>query len=420
MKRLMIFLLLVLASNIYSQIGVLKRGSIFFLDKNIGWYDEFRTTDGGDTWNHIDSAFYNILFINDSVGFAKTWGFGNPQSLYKTINRGESWNYISSYNLQEFYFFDEKKGYGIITVETGNLDLDGGYFCTTSNGGSTWDTISFIHPYARDLYLKEGNIFSLSTGGVYKSIDSGHTWEKKLTSPFGEGDNGESAGSIIFMDLKKGYVTFYEVQSEPILYKTTDGGENWINENDKRIKNGSVINFKDSIGQLINSEVLYRTTNKGETWDSLYYFDFFVYSGHLERLTFIDGFNGYAVIHHPSDQSKTFCKTTDGGYTWDCSPMNLILGNNDKLHFNKYSLEQNYPNPFNPSTIINYTIANSGIVKLVVYDIIGREVATLVNEYQSSGAYNIEFNATDLNSGVYFYRIDSGGYSKVKKMMVLK
>jgi hypothetical protein len=85
-----------------------------------------------------------------------------------------------------------------------------------------------------------------------------------------------------------------------------------------------------------------------------------------------------------------------------------------------FELQQNYPNPFNPSTLIQYSIAESGTVNLVVYDVIGREVAELVNTQQSSGRYQVSFNASGLSSGVYFYQLRSGSSVITKKMMLIK
>lgn len=85
-----------------------------------------------------------------------------------------------------------------------------------------------------------------------------------------------------------------------------------------------------------------------------------------------------------------------------------------------YSLDQNYPNPFNPVTNINYTLANTELVKLNVYDILGRKVVTLINETQNAGAHIVEFDASNLASGIYFYRIEAGSFRQVNKMMLLK
>lgn len=85
-----------------------------------------------------------------------------------------------------------------------------------------------------------------------------------------------------------------------------------------------------------------------------------------------------------------------------------------------FKLEQNYPNPFNPSTKISYQLPNAGNVTLQVYDILGREVATLVDKYKNAGSYEVEFNANNLPSGVYFYQLKTDSFFESKKMIFLK
>jgi len=83
-------------------------------------------------------------------------------------------------------------------------------------------------------------------------------------------------------------------------------------------------------------------------------------------------------------------------------------------------LYQNYPNPFNPSTHIPFTVRGSGFVSLKVYDILGREVRTLVNDYLRSGNYEVTWDATGMSSGVYFFRLDAGGSSTTKRMLLAR
>ena len=89
-----------------------------------------------------------------------------------------------------------------------------------------------------------------------------------------------------------------------------------------------------------------------------------------------------------------------------------------------FALEQNYPNPFNPSTTIHYSLPNKGNVEVIVYDVLGNEVATLVNEEKPAGSYEVEFSAkggaTNLSSGLYFYRIQAGSFVETKKMILMK
>ena len=86
----------------------------------------------------------------------------------------------------------------------------------------------------------------------------------------------------------------------------------------------------------------------------------------------------------------------------------------------KYNLEQNYPNPFNPSTKISYEIAQDSKVSLKIYDMTGKEVVTLVNDFKAAGYYSVDFNASNLASGIYLYKIEAGSYSKVLKMALVK
>ncbi len=86
----------------------------------------------------------------------------------------------------------------------------------------------------------------------------------------------------------------------------------------------------------------------------------------------------------------------------------------------EFKLDQNYPNPFNPSTFISYSLPNSGNVSIKVYDVIGREVAEIVNEFQTAGKYVVSYSANSLSSGIYFYRLTSGSYTSTKKMNFIK
>jgi hypothetical protein len=85
-----------------------------------------------------------------------------------------------------------------------------------------------------------------------------------------------------------------------------------------------------------------------------------------------------------------------------------------------FALEQNYPNPFNPSTTIRYALPNSAKVRLMIYDLLGREIATLVNEEQSAGWKEVEWNASAFSSGIYFYKIHANNFNETKKMVLMK
>ena len=92
----------------------------------------------------------------------------------------------------------------------------------------------------------------------------------------------------------------------------------------------------------------------------------------------------------------------------------------DELFVNKFELNQNYPNPFNPSTTIRYSIPSDGFVKLSIFNTIGEEVRTLVNEFKEAGSHDENFDAAKLSSGIYFYKLQAGSFVQTKKMILLK
>ena len=98
------------------------------------------------------------------------------------------------------------------------------------------------------------------------------------------------------------------------------------------------------------------------------------------------------------------------------------VGNNNVINTipDSYKLAQNYPNPFNPTTKISFSLPKSGLVTLKIYDMVGKEVATLVNEVRNTGTYEVQFNASNLSSGAYFYRLETSGFVDTKKMMLIK
>ena len=107
-------------------------------------------------------------------------------------------------------------------------------------------------------------------------------------------------------------------------------------------------------------------------------------------------------------------------YEVDVSGIGLSTDVQEETAPSSFQLYQNYPNPFNPSTTINYSIPKKEFVLLKVYDVLGKEIATLVNEEKRQGSYSAKFNGNNLSSGVYFYKIESGNFTKVNKMLLLK
>jgi cyclomaltodextrinase len=152
---------------------------------------------------------------------------------------------------------------------------------------------------------------------------------------------------------------------------------------------------------------IYNLTNQEKT---------FTLQGNLYTGSYRDAF---------SNDSVFFSENTDmtlppWGYRVYESGSGIILAQNDETPINDFTLSQNYPNPFNPTTKIKYSILLPSNVSIKVYNTLGKEIETLVDEYKSAGSYEISFNAKNLSSGVYFYRIITGSYSETNKMLLLK
>jgi hypothetical protein len=207
--------------------------------------------------------------------------------------------------------------------------------------------------------------------------------------------------------MKDGILLAYDI----LLYMSSDYGANWSS-----INNG--LSYFHIYSLAINSSCsgidLFAGTdgggcysnNNGALWTPVYDglptdFPIYVISLAVNNGFLFAGLNNNAVWRRPLSE---------------------ITGINDK-HNNlpaRFKQEQNYPNPFNPSTIISYQLPMINFVTLKVYDVLGREVKTLVNEREVAGNHSVTFNAGGLPSGIYFYKITAGKFTDVKKLMILK
>ena len=149
-----------------------------------------------------------------------------------------------------------------------------------------------------------------------------------------------------------------------------------------------------------------RTTDGGVTWTVQYSKP----GPLLLAVSFSDANTGTAV-----GESGMILRTTNGGLTWVSGGQSRPSGKPDR-----FELGQNYPNPFNPTTVISYQLPVASDVRLAVFDLLGREVATLVNEKKEPGSYTVTFNGSGLSSGVYFYSLQSGSYIQTRVLLLLR
>ncbi|MGE5437605.1 MAG: T9SS type A sorting domain-containing protein [Syntrophothermus sp.] len=447
---LMILLSFIVFENAYSQKYSKNYWSktnefIYFANKENGWVQIYinhigytlKTIDGGNSWVYqkIDTNnFYSVLFLNDSVGFAKYLSFDYESEnfpFYKTIDGGITWEKtFNNYDkIIDFYFFNPDTGYSLQRT-VGNSHI----FGITTNGGVTWDSLSEVHfdyGTAIEWVIDKNTIFLApkQTGDWYtamlmKSTDGGKTWRNIMRFVMGF-EIASGIYGLCFADEKIGY--FHFNANGPAAdpdgnWKTTDGGDTWLEDPSYMGYNTMFLNPKLGF-KIFNDGILYKTTDKGVTWDS-------ICPKFWSEVTFIDEYNGFAIDRIMENDtimvSQNLCKTTDGGYTWDCSPIvfdtsALITSIQEPQAFvTHYILEQNYPNPFNPVTKIKFSLPEGGITTIKVYDILGEEKATLLNEYKLAGSYTAAFDGNNLPSGVYIYTITSSSFKQSKKMVLMK
>jgi hypothetical protein len=163
-------------------------------------------------------------------------------------------------------------------------------------------------------------------------------------------------------------------------------------------------------GVWLTTGALSFSSDTGKTWVEEFRSENSVFSD----IVFTD--ENYGWILEDFDPDFQIYRTTNGGFGGIVS----VDDNSKDLRLEKFILKQNYPNPFNPTTIIKYQTPELSYVTIIVYDVLGNEIAILVNEEKPAGEYEVGFDGTGLTSGIYFYQLRAGDYTETKKMILLR
>jgi photosystem II stability/assembly factor-like uncharacterized protein len=407
-------------------------GKAQFVSSTEGWIScgnggLLHTTNAGEVWEFINP------FPNDTVGrvsdpaVSMSWigtthgwiiggvgGENNPHGavIYYTTNSGVNWQKKILSNASgdvgfQIQFVDINNGWLLYF----NFLTQVATFLKTTDGGNNW--------------------FPFNGAGIFYFVDANNGW-----SYYGSGMNG----------------------SEPPykILRTTNGGTDWteqLTDNTPGVYNA--MHFTDiNTGWIVgnNGKVL-KTNSGGSSWGTVLNSGVNV-NEKCKAVFFLDANTGWISTKDGSGNA-TIQHTTDGGNNWSTqtTPFNTSQGGNaifsiyftninngwiigdygriakytgttsiedDVNNLTDYSLGQNYPNPFNPSTSIKFKIPESGYTTIRVYNILGSEVATLLNEMKQPGIYEVSFDAAGLSSGTYFYAMESGTFREVRKMVILK
>lgn len=383
-----------------------------------------RSTDGGDSWNvfitDTSQQLYSICFTDRMHGWAAGTDTGGTGVIYNTTDGGQNWqkNFVTSFDLRKICFWDSKKGWA-----AGN----GTKVIRTIDAGATWNLIDIGEGKIMDFDSYPDGTFCFlwmkgyvnGTWGIFSMDDN-----SKITPGYQEGYNfiegafGTGRLSILDENNRWFYIDLH-YKGIPLgasVYRIFDNGDSCsvISSLSPHL---SDIFFSDSLnGWTLPTSMyegitsIYRTRNGGKTWTDegppITFDKFSLYNLTAIRMT--DTTSGYAV-------------GTDGRVLKYSKTTSVSEWNSENLH-QRLIIEQNYPNPFNPSTRISYTLPESGRITLKVFDLLGKEVASLLDEYQEAGDHDIEFNTRIYNipSGIYFYRLQTGKLVQTRKMLLLK
>ncbi|MCW9095102.1 MAG: T9SS type A sorting domain-containing protein [Ignavibacteriaceae bacterium] len=351
-----------------------------------------RSTNGGNNFSYglngvpgTDRFNWSTPFIIDPTNPAKL--YLGTHRLYKTTNRAVSWTPIST-------------------------DLTNG----PPTGNQVYGTITTIASAPSDT-----NVVYVGTddGNVQVTIDGGANWTK-ISNPLPV--RWVTRVAVDPYDAMIAYVTLSGYRYDeylPHVFRTTDAGVNWvsISSNLPDAPVNDIIVDPDSAGRLfVATDVgVFVSDSLGNSWNYL--------GENLPNSPITD-----LVLHNPT---RTLIAATFGRsmYSINLTPVTNVK--NDIAVVNDFVLYQNYPNPFNPTTKIKFTLSTSlslrkrvseGRVRatLKVYDILGNEVTTLVNEEKAAGEYEVEFDGGWLPSGIYFYKLQAGDFRETKKMVLIK
>ena len=417
----------------------------------------FRRTELALEWEQVNAGL--------PAGYAIPLGFDSDDNFYLTnlysgfyrsTDTGDSWFPVAPYfgGSHRFTFMaDNNRLFLGTTIEIAFV----GMLFSSTDSGEHWDLfqegIPLIDPnwpYIQVVMGMDvnsgGDLFAaLNTSGIYRRLVTDDRWH--FVSENIPDTNAFSicvnSNDIVFAGFPDGYI-----------YKSSDNGEKWV-QSLSGYQNYTV-EFLKSAGEYVfailhnynypyqdNSIGLY-SYDDGDTWHNLnvsdlgsrinsidYYSNEFIVAGTDTKGVFVSydfGNNWVDANQGLSDNNVERVVITPGGYLFcgtenegifmaNLNPTNVDDSNNLLVNF---SLEQNYPNPFNPLTNIRYSIPHSSKATIKIFDVLGNEIETLVNEEKLAGEYEVKFDGSGLSSGIYFYQLKAGSFIQTKKLILLR
>jgi photosystem II stability/assembly factor-like uncharacterized protein len=369
-------------------------GSDFYLGSSSG--ELFKSTNYGTNWTLLNDTVR--LTIND-VAVNKGRIFVSGSGLQTSTNNGKTWQSSSSTNLPSYSTLDCFDVFND-TVYAYYNGLIGGSGIYKTPDGINWTSAANNLPGKKVTKLiNTGSSFIalLQDSGIYRRTTSSNSWSRSLS----KAKRVYASGTELYASV-----------ADTFIYHSSDGGGNW-----DLIGPGAyeypyyadrVWKAKDTLYAYNSNFDLFVSGNNGKDWKNIKNEIYDI------KLSFSDGVSILGVhnnlLYFNSAYNGLFIR---GNIPTFVSKQNITIPE-------KMQLGQNYPNPFNPTTTISYQLSVNSYTTLKVYDVLGKEVAILVNQEQLPGSYSIQFDASNLSSGLYFYKLQAGNNFETKRMLMLK
>jgi len=368
----------------------------------------YKTTDGGANWNLMNNGIVDTDIWSLTMSpFSSTTLFAGSYGglVYRTTDGGATW-------VEKSTGLTGMAGPDIWTLwahpqnqNTFYAQEDGSRILATTNNGDSWTELKANNVSIKELMISNSNKsiwYSYSNaGGFYRSTDYGVSWtlQSTTTSLYNFAVDGNNSNTI--------YANQYSSPNYNIV-RSTDAGVTW-----NTVFNNLYV--RDLYSLPVSPYTLYAATWKGQgvmkstdggtSWTGL-----------TTGLTY---FSCFQVRNIPGSSAYIFV-TTYGGSLYGLNYTPTSIEKDKNVTPTHYFLSPNYPNPFNPSTVISFSIPKSENVTLKIYDMLGREIVSLVNERMDAGSYKVNFNASNLASGVYLCHMTAGSFTQTQKMNFIK
>ncbi|HUI28987.1 MAG TPA: T9SS type A sorting domain-containing protein [Candidatus Acidoferrales bacterium] len=432
-------------------------GSVFYIGNDGGVW---KTSNGASTFTDCNTNLQTIQFYDidaDQGNSTKTVGGTQDNGTESDNQPSTTWNEI--YGGDGGYVLIDPKNSNIVYTEYVN-----GQLFKSTDGGNNFSVITagiseagyWLTPYVMDPV--NDNLLYCGTSKIYKSTNGGSNWTaissnlKSSSDLFTTMSISPVEGSVIYAGIS-GY---RGAADTAFLFVTINGGSSWNNisgnlpsgTNFARVTADPTQKGVAYIAVLVGSSYhVMRTTNYGATWTGIASTS----NGFDDvptKVIAVDSTSGYIYagtywsVYRSTDNGASWSKfgsglpnAVDDDIAIQYSTHTLRVGTHGRGAWqvdlttgiaypsgtpDMFALNQNYPNPFNPSTVITYQLSGVSQVTLKVYDVLGREVSTLVNEKQVAGGHSVRFDGSNIPSGVYFYRLIAGKLTVTKKMVLLR